>query len=582
MTKQKPIKFILNIIKENNLLFSFSFFCALIWGFFISFQSFILKNILDVLENTYRCFIYQSVKPIIYTYLLSLFFIIILFRFQEYFSNCVFMPRIRKKIINYFFSEIITHNYEFFQKNSPGEITDRIKNVSSSIIELLKMLFDDIIYYIFSSVTSIFLLFKTFSICGFITASWICFFVFVIIFFIDEILKKSEKNSNLNANIFGNITDVLLNIITVKLFHKYDFEKKKLDKSSDELLNSEKKIEFEYTKVWSFYTLSFFLVQILSLYFLIKGFILKQVTLGDFALVWSLNTTLVSYVWKFARDFAEIQRKWGKINDAFNSLLNFENIKILNNKKSLNFLKGKIEFKNISFSYSDGKNIFNNFSLTINPKEKIGIVGYSGSGKTTLINLLLGLFKLNSGSIEIDEQNINFICEESLKKYITLISQNAFLFNRTISENVDYGDEKSLKELKEALKNAEALDFVENLENKTKNNVGEGGSKLSGGQRQRIILARAFLKNSEILILDEATSSLDMKTEKIIQTTLNKLMKNKTVIVIAHRLSTLIDMDRIIVLNDGKIVQDGKHEDLIKKKGLYKELWKTQSTILID
>lgn len=223
--------------------------------------------------------------------------------------------------------------------------------------------------------------------------------------------------------------------------------------------------------------------------------------------------------------------------------------------------------------------VFDDFNLTIEPNQKLGIMGPSGAGKSTLINLLLRFFDVDNGEILIDGYNIkNDITQKSLRENISYIPQDPVLFHRTIRENIIYGKlDATEEELIEATKMACCYDFIINLENGFDTIVGERGVKLSGGQRQRIAIARAILKNSKILILDEATSALDSITEKEIQKALENLMKNKTVIAIAHRLSTLNIMDRIVVLDKGKIVEDGTKEELLNKQdGLFKKMWDMQ------
>jgi len=247
------------------------------------------------------------------------------------------------------------------------------------------------------------------------------------------------------------------------------------------------------------------------------------------------------------------------------------------NAKDIKIKSGKIAFKNVFFGYSKDKRIFKNLNLTIKPKQKIGLVGFSGAGKSTFINLITRYFDINSGKILIDGQNIRKVKQESLQNQISIIPQNPNLFHRSILENIKYGKlDATQEEVVEASKKANCYNFIMNLPNQFKTLVGERGVKLSGGQRQRIAIARVILKKSPILILDEATSSLDSVTEKSIQNSMEKLMKNKTVIAIAHRLSTLQNMDRILVFEEGKIIEDGSHKSLLRKKGAYYKLWNMQ------
>jgi ATP-binding cassette subfamily B protein len=249
--------------------------------------------------------------------------------------------------------------------------------------------------------------------------------------------------------------------------------------------------------------------------------------------------------------------------------------------KKLVVSAGEIKLDNVTFAYENQDHqsgVFKHLSLTIQPGEKVGVVGPSGGGKSTLTRLLMRFEDVNSGAILIDGQNIAEVTQGSLRSSIAYVSQEPLLFHRTIRENIAYGDIKSSKEtIISAAKKANAHDFIMSLPNGYETVVGERGIKLSGGQRQRVAIARAILKNAPLLILDEATSALDSESEVLIQAALTKLMKGRTSIVIAHRLSTIQRMDRIIVIDNGKIVQEGSHKSLLDQQGIYSKLWAHQS-----
>jgi subfamily B ATP-binding cassette protein MsbA len=247
------------------------------------------------------------------------------------------------------------------------------------------------------------------------------------------------------------------------------------------------------------------------------------------------------------------------------------------NAPSLELKNASIEFKNISFSYPDGTQALKNLSAKIEGGTKVGLVGVSGSGKTTFLNLIPRFFHLRNGSILIDDQNINDINLNSLRKEISLVSQDVILFDDTIKANILYGNVLASKEeIIKACKFAAAHDFVEKLPNKYETIIGENGIKLSGGQKQRLSIARAILKNSSIILLDEATSSLDSESESVIQQAIENLTKNKTTIIIAHRLSTVMNCDKILVFENGKIIEEGKHEFLVNNSSIYKRLYEKQ------
>ena len=257
-------------------------------------------------------------------------------------------------------------------------------------------------------------------------------------------------------------------------------------------------------------------------------------------------------------------------------------IKIIDGNKKINIrnIKGEVNFKNIYFSYPRRKSTLNNINFKIPNNTTLGIVGLTGSGKSTIIKLLLRIYDANKGLITIDNIPINEIKLKDLRKSISLVSQETYLFQGTILENISYGStDANFKDISEAAKIAEAHNFITRLPDGYKTLVGERGQKLSGGQRQRIALARAILKDAPILILDEATASVDNETELLIQRSLIKIKQKRTTIVIAHRLSTIKSADNIIVLEKGKIIEEGRHDFLIKKNGIYSELWKVQAGI---
>lgn len=270
-------------------------------------------------------------------------------------------------------------------------------------------------------------------------------------------------------------------------------------------------------------------------------------------------------------------REYARGCESFNFIFVPIRVKDKLNAKKLLIEKSTITFSDVNFSYHGNKKIFNNLSIEITSGEKIGLVGYSGAGKTTFVNLILRMYDIEKGKILIDQVNIADVTKKSLHELISIIPQEPLLFHRSLLENIQYGSfEKNEQAIIIAAKKAFAHDFIMKLPEQYKSLVGDRGIKLSGGQRQRIAIARAFLKNAPILILDEATSQLDSITEKLIQESLIELMVGKTTIIIAHRLSTLESVDRILVFDDGQIVEDGPHSRLIEQNGLYKKLWDSQ------
>lgn len=324
----------------------------------------------------------------------------------------------------------------------------------------------------------------------------------------------------------------------------------------------------------AFQGISFVVYQSGIFMLLIYEFKYNKITVGDLTLLISVNVAIINCLSSLSFDFITFSEIFGNIRQGLQIVLQNIDVKDVKNAKPLVVKKGKIVFENVIFNYPNTPPLFQNKSLIIEAGEKIGLVGYSGSGKTTFINLILRLYELNKGRILIDNQDIKLVTQDSLRDNITLLYQEPALFHRSVIDNIRYGKpNSSQEEIISAAIIAHAHDFIIKLPQGYNTILGEKGVKLSGGQRQRIAIARAILKNSPILILDEATSQLDILTEKKIQESLSNLMKNKTVIVIAHRLTTLLKMDRIIVFENGKIVQVGKNNELLRRSGLYKMLW---------
>jgi ATP-binding cassette subfamily B protein len=386
----------------------------------------------------------------------------------------------------------------------------------------------------------------------------------------------SIEISDQQTKIMGNIVDLLSNIANLKFFPNRNFEE---NRTAD--------FENVYTKSYQkrgFFLLKFYLVQgfTFSAYFafciiaLIWLYSKNLVTLGDFMMVFTINCFAIQLMWNAANEVRTFLEDFGTVKQALDIVS--KPLEIKDGEHVLKVTKGEIIFENVEFGYKNSVPLFSGKNVVIKPGQKVGLVGRSGGGKSTFVNLILRLFDVEKGRILIDGQDISLATQDSLRTSIGVIPQDPSLFHRSLAENISYGKNGATElEVVESAKNAHAHDFIMHLPKNYESLVGERGIKLSGGQRQRIAIARAFLKNAPILILDEATSQLDSITENFIQDSLQKLMENKTVIVVAHRLSTLEAMDRILVFESGKIVEDGSHQELIALNGSYKKLWNAQN-----
>ncbi len=372
------------------------------------------------------------------------------------------------------------------------------------------------------------------------------------------------------------LSDSFTNIETVKFFGKHDYVKKRFFYLSSNAMD-------KMLDVWGYsrwmvsgHGIIFIFALVALLASPVIGLLNGATTIGTVAFIYTIYIGLASPLGRFT---------W-HLRGFFNHLADFQSLNIYElienevkdkkDAKKLVVKNGEIEFENISFKYEKRK-VLNNVSLKIRPREKIALVGHSGSGKTTLVKLLYRLYDVQKGKIMIDGKDLVNLQQESLRSELSIVPQEGILFNDTIENNIRFSKPNATKkEITNALKSAQFYKFVKSLPKKEKTLVGERGIKLSGGEKQRLSIARALLADKKILVLDEATSALDSKTESEIQKALWKLMENRTTIIIAHRLSTIMHSDRIIVMNKGKLVQEGTHKKLIKQKGVYKELWALQ------
>tara|TARA_Y100000310_G_scaffold68865_1_gene64199 strand:- start:1117 stop:2322 length:1206 start_codon:yes stop_codon:yes gene_type:complete len=390
-----------------------------------------------------------------------------------------------------------------------------------------------------------------------------------------------QQSANLRANDAddiekGNMSDIFANIDSIKYYGKESFIRKRYDKLAKET----KRL---FLRLWDFgrwFDVGQSLILGLGTFFLVFFPIMKfldgEITIGTIAFIYTAYFGLMGPLYGFVHSM----RRFYEAMADFQALFYYGKLKnsIEDEKgaKPLKVSRGKIDFKNVRFSYHKRK-ILDNVNLDVQPGEKVAFVGYSGSGKTTMVKLLYRLYDVNSGEIKIDGKNIKEFKQESLRGELSIVPQEAILFDDTIYNNIAFSRPASKKvEVMRAIRFAQLDKFVRRLPDKEDTIVGERGVKLSGGEKQRVSIARAILADKKILVLDEATSSLDSQTEWEIQRDLERLMKGRTSIIIAHRLSTIMNADKIVVMKRGKIVQVGKHEDLIKEAGVYRELWELQ------
>jgi ATP-binding cassette, subfamily B, bacterial len=582
MSKKSPQntipKFLWSVIKPYKWWYLVMLQAPIINSFYKVFSMLAIKLVVDAFTSEtipqYSDFIYP----------ISLFVgAILIMEFGWRLSHFAWMktqPFIRANIVTKSYEYIQNHSFDFFQNTHSGSIVSKIKGILAGYnnlwfgvhhrlaVPLLEIL-----------VTIIALAFINLHLFIFM-ALWCCVFFPIMLKMSLKVSRLATKTTDSQHKSMGLVSDNITNIFSLFSFAT---RKRELNKIKDFLYNDTAKKDYIWVKYelkMAFVGVAFYATMLASLFiFMIHLRRIAAITTGDFVFVMTITFFVVDNIWKLVSEVGDFASKMGDFKSSFSILQTPQNSIDKENSQDLKVDKGEIIFRNISFEYNKNKKIFSGLNINIKAGEKVGLVGFSGAGKSSLVSLLLKNFKAKSGDIIIDNQSIYDVSSDSLRSKIALIPQDTLLFHRSIGENIGYAKESATQdEIEDAAKKAHIHEFITTLPNTYETLVGERGIKLSGGQRQRVAIARAILKDAPILILDEATSSLDSHTENQIQESLNFLIENKskTVIAIAHRLSTLKHMDRIIVLEKGKIIEDGSHEELLNKNGYYHKMWNMQ------
>jgi len=490
-----------------------------------------------------------------------------------------YAPGLRAKIRKTVFRYLQFHSQSYFVSHFSGSLANRISEVSLSCMHALWTITFDFYPLIIKSAVALIILFNTTPELAIVLTIWLTIYTFISIFLARRCQGFSMKFAAARSKVSGKIVDSVTNIMNTKMFARGDYEEGYLNQYLDHEVKHALKTYWYMEKMRWFQFVAAMILMVSMVGYALGIWAKGGLTVGEFSMVAGICIMLIEAARGLSRSFLEFFEYIGNISDGVRIFIQPHDIIDVEGAKDLTVTEGQIEFKDINFAYPGGAQLFNNLNVTIKSSQKVGLVGFSGSGKSTFVSILLRLFEADSGKIEIDSQNILEVTQDSLREGISLIPQDPMLFHRTLMENIRYGNLAATdEEVIESAKKANAHEFIKLTEKGYDSPVGERGVKLSGGQRQRIAIARAILKDANILILDEATSALDSVTEKKIQQGLDHLMKEKTVIIVAHRLSTIAHLDRILVFNEGAIIEDGSHEELLNiKDGHYAHLWNMQA-----
>ncbi len=494
-------------------------------------------------------------------------------------SIIMLQPKLMRASLEDAFVSIHQHSFNFFNNEFVGSLVKKANRMTTSsedfsdivLLELYPMLLRIFIAIVFLFTLSIPM--------GVIILLW------SIIYFGGNLLAARYKarhydgpENDADTKLTGFIADSISNALNVKLFSNFRHEKKRFRKRSSWWMDRIRDSWWFNEYVEASQNVAMIVLHVGLLMFAIQLWSQGQITIGEFVLVSSYLAETMVFIWDFGRSTVRLNRTISDMQEMVEIMEKPIGVKDKAGAKRLKVKKGQISIQDLSFSYgkdiANQESIFNDFTMEIPSGQHLALIGPSGGGKTTLIKLLLRLFDIQDGKILIDGQDIAGVTQESLRQEIALVPQDPILFHRSLMENIRYGRlDATDKEVIRASKLAHCHEFVQRFKKGYDTMVGERGVKLSGGERQRIAIARAILSRAKILILDEATSNLDVHSEELISDAIAKLIDKKTAMVIAHRLSTVTHMDRILVLENGEIVEEGTHKQLLNKKGLYAKFW---------
>ncbi len=487
-------------------------------------------------------------------------------------------PRQRQNVTRQIYHYLQQHSYRYFSNNFGGALAHRISETAMGVTQTLWSLITEFWPVVIVLSVSIGLLYQAHAkLAGFVFL-WAIIFVTISYYLAKRAQNYAFKASAARSETTGKIVDSITNITSAKLFSRLQFERRYLDQSLLQELEMIRISNGYSERVRWFQFTSAAVLKVGTLYYALMLWGQGEITVAEFVMAVTLSLSIISEARNLSRRFLEFFEFIGNVANGVNTIICPHELVDQPEAAECAIIQGSIEFRCVDFSYTPDKPVFTQLSVVITSGQRIGLVGFSGSGKSTFVSTILRLYDPQSGSIMIDGIDIRTLTQDALHEQLSLIPQDPTLFHRTLMENIRYGRLNATdEEVIEASKKAHAHDFIMQTKEGYAAMVGERGVKLSGGQRQRIAIARVILKNAPILILDEATSSLDSITEKAIQETLDEVMKGKTVIVVAHRLSTIAHLDRILVFDHGKIIEDGSHETLLAQQGAYYQLWSKQS-----
>jgi ATP-binding cassette subfamily B protein len=487
-------------------------------------------------------------------------------------------PRLRQRTTEMLYAYLQHHSVRYFSGHFAGALAHRITETAMSVNHTVwTVLFDFWPVGVVFAV-SVTLLLRTHADLGGFVAAWVLVYVGVSFWLAKRCRPYAQDYAETRSQVNGKIVDSVTNILNVKLFARLHHEREYLNRYLETEVKAARRTFWYMERVRWFQFLSAAALKVGTIYFALKLWDQGLIGVGDFAMSAGLALLIIGDARNLSRRFLEFFEYVGNVSNGVATIVKPHEIVDAPEAQPLSISRGRIEFRNVRFGYVPGQWVFDGLSVVIEPGQRVGLVGFSGSGKSSFVGLILRYYEPQGGQVLIDGTDIAHVTQDSLHEQVSLIPQDPTLFHRSLKENIRYGRlDADSADIAHAARMARADEFIEGMKDGYESLVGERGVKLSGGQRQRIAIARVMVKDAPILILDEATSSLDSITEKAIQENLDRAMGRKTVIVVAHRLSTIAHLDRILVFDRGRIVEDGNHEALLAAKGFYQKLWTMQA-----
>lgn len=495
------------------------------------------------------------------------------------FLNNYFQSRVMADLVQTCYKYLQKHSLTFFNSNFLGSLVTKVKRYERAFELLADRVMFNLGRPLVELVIIIVFLSRIYRPLAVILLLWTLAYVGFVYFYAHFRWPYDLRRAATDTETTAQLADSITNNLNIKIFSNYLLEFKKFGEVAENQFHARKKSWHIGTVGEIIQSLSMIGLEFGLMIFAVKLFQKNVLTVGDIALIQAYLFRIFDQLWDTGKYIRDIYESLADANEMTEILLLPHEVRDARGAGELKIKNGRIDFKNVSFGYHKDVDVLDNFNLTITPGERVALIGPSGEGKSTIVKLLFRFYDIASGKILIDGQNIEQTTQDSLRAQLSLVPQDPILFHRSLMDNIRYArPSASDNEIIEAAKKAHAHEFISAFPEGYNTLVGERGVKLSGGERQRVAIARAILKNAPILVLDEATSSLDSESEMFIQDALKSLMRNTTTIVIAHRLSTIMQMDKIYVIDNGKIVEQGKHEELLKiQQGLYQRLWEIQA-----